>query len=111
MFYDEMENAIINLLNLPEKPDAIFVAGDRLFIGCLTVFKNLNIKIPTDMAITGFSNSDFLDLLNPPLTAVRQPAFEIGQIATDLLISLIESKYPVYDFESKILDTNLFVRD
>ena len=111
MFYDEMENAIINLLNLPEKPDAIFVAGDRLFIGCLTVFKNLNIKIPTDMAISGFSNSDFLDLLNPPVTAVRQPAFEIGQIATDLLITLIESKYPVYNFENKILDTSLFIRD
>lgn len=110
MFYDEMENAIKDLMNLKEKPDAIFVAGDRLSMGCLMVFKNLNIKVPADMAITGFSNSDVLDLMTPPLTAIRQPAYEMGQIATDMLISLIESKYPVYEFEKKILDTSLFIR-
>ena len=110
MFYDEVENAIRELMNLKEKPDAIFVAGDRLSIGCLMVLKNLKIQVPADLAITGFSNSDVLDLMNPPLTAVRQPAFEMGQIATDMLIRLIESKYPVYEFEKKILDTSLFVR-
>lgn len=110
MFYDEVENAVRELMNLKEKPDAIFVAGDRLSIGCLMVLKNLKIKVPADLAITGFSNSDVLDLMNPPLTSVRQPAFEMGQIATDMLIRLIESKYPVYEFEKKILDTSLFVR-
>jgi len=110
MFYDEVENAIKDLLNLKEKPDAIFVAGDRLSIGCLTVLKNLNIKVPEDLEITGFSNSDVLDLMNPLLTAVRQPAFEMGQIATTMLISLIESKYPVYEFKKEVLDTSLFIR-
>jgi LacI family transcriptional regulator len=110
MFYDEVENAIKDLLSLKEKPDAIFVAGDRLSIGCLTVLKNLNIKVPEDLEITGFSNSDVLDLMNPLLTAVRQPAFEMGQIATTMLISLIESKYPVYEFKKEILDTSLFIR-
>jgi LacI family transcriptional regulator len=78
MLYEETENAIRELMALPEKPDAIFVAGDRLSTGCLSVFKNLKIKVPTDMAIAGFSNSDVLDLFNPSLTSVRQPAFEIG---------------------------------
>jgi len=110
MFYDEVETAIKDLLELKEKPDAIFVAGDRLSIGCLTVLKNLNIKVPEELQITGFSNSDVLDLMNPLLTAVRQPAFEIGQIATTMLIGLIESKYPVYEFNKKILDTSLFIR-
>lgn len=110
MFYDEVENAVKQLMNLKEKPDAIFVAGDRLSIGCLMVLKNLKIQVPTDLAITGFSNSDVLDLMNPALTAVRQPAFEMGQIATDLLIKLIESKYPVYEFQKKVLDTSLFIR-
>lgn len=110
MFYDEVENSIRELMNLPEKPDAVFVAGDRLSTGCLLALKNLNIKVPDDLAITGFSNSDVLDLMNPPLTAIRQPAFEIGQIATDMLIRLIESKYPVYEFEKKVLDTSLFIR-
>ena len=110
MIYEETESKIKELLALDEKPDAIFVAGDRLSTGCLSVFKNLNIAVPGDMAIAGFSNSDVLDLFNPSLTSVRQPAFEIGQLATQMLIQLIEAKYPVEEFEKKVLDTELFVR-
>ena len=62
------------------------------------------------MAIAGFSNSDVLDLFNPSLTSVRQPAYEIGQQATEMLLRLIEAKYPVEEFEKKVLDTNLFIR-
>ncbi|MFI5452788.1 LacI family DNA-binding transcriptional regulator [Pedobacter sp. UC225_61] len=111
MIYEETENAIKELMALEEKPDAIFVAGDRLSTGCLSVFKNLNISVPNDMAIAGFSNSDVLDLFNPSLTSVRQPAFEIGQLATQMLLQLIEAKYPVEEFEKKVLDTSLFVRN
>jgi LacI family transcriptional regulator len=52
-----------------------------------------------------------LDLFNPSLTSVRQPAFEIGQVATQMLIKLIEAKYPVEEFEKKILNTELIVRE
>ncbi|TKC06725.1 LacI family transcriptional regulator [Pedobacter polaris] len=111
MIYQEMEDAIKELMSLPEKPDAIFVAGDRLSTGCLSVFKNLKISVPNDMAIAGFSNSDVLDLFNPSLTSVRQPAFEIGKLATQMLLQLIEAKYPVEEFEKKVLETDLFVRN
>lgn len=110
MFQEETESAVLELLNLKEKPDAIFVAGDRLSMGCLTVFKSLNVDALNDMAIAGFSNSDMLDLLKYPLTSVRQPAFEMGQIATTMLLQLIESKRPVTEFENKVLDTKLFLR-
>lgn len=111
MIYEEMENAIKELMALPDKPDAIFVAGDRLSTGCLSVFKNLKIDVPNDMSIAGFSNSDVLDLFNPSLTSVRQPAFEIGKLATQMLLQLIEAKYPVEEFEKKVLETSLFVRN
>lgn len=111
MLYNETENAIKELMALPEKPDAIFVAGDRLSTGCLSVFKNLNISVPKDMAIAGFSNSDVLDLFNPSLTSVRQPAFEIGQLATEMLLQLIEAKYPIEVFEKKVLETELQIRN
>ncbi|WP_097130636.1 LacI family DNA-binding transcriptional regulator [Pedobacter xixiisoli] len=110
MLYEETETAIKQLVALKDKPDAIFVAGDRLSTGCLSVFKNLNIEVPKDMAIAGFSNSDVLDLFNPSLTSVRQPAYEIGQLATEMLLRLIEAKYPIEEFEKKVLDTSLFVR-
>jgi LacI family transcriptional regulator len=51
-----------------------------------------------------------LDLFNPSLTSVRQPAYEIGQLATEMLLKLIEAKYPIEEFEKKILETDLYVR-
>ena len=50
-------------------------------------------------------------LFHPPLSVVRQPAFEIGQVATELLISMIESKRPVVDFETRVLQTELVIRE
>lgn len=106
MIDEEVETAIKQLLALPQKPDAIFVAGDRLSTGCLSVLKNLGVNMP----VAGFSNSDVLDLFNPSLTSVRQPAFEIGQQATQMLLQLIEAKYPVEEFERRVLETDLFIR-
>lgn len=100
----EVDEAIKSLLELSEKPDAIFVASDRLSMGCLSALKKYNPA--DDLLIAGFSNSDVVNLLKPSLSCVKQPAFEMGRIATEMLINLIESKYPVEDFETKILDTS-----
>ncbi len=50
---------------------------------------------------TGFTNTKAGGLFDPPLTVVGQPAFDTGQMATELLIQMIESKRPVVDFETK----------
>lgn len=111
MFPEETEQAVSELINLEDKPDAIFIAGDRLSIGCLEVLKKLDITVPGQMAIAGFSNSDVLNLFEYPISSVRQPAFEMGEAATEMLLQLIESKYPVTEFEDKVIDTQLFTRD
>ncbi|MEO5910806.1 MAG: LacI family DNA-binding transcriptional regulator [Pelobium sp.] len=103
----EVDTAVKALLDLPEKPDAIFVASDRLSIGCLEAIKKYNRD--EDILVAGFSNSDVVNLLKPSLSCVRQPAFEMGRIATEMLISLIESKHPVEEFETKILDTTFHI--
>jgi DNA-binding LacI/PurR family transcriptional regulator len=106
----EVELAVTQLLKLRPRPDAIFTASDKLTTSCLRVLKNKGIKIPQDIALAGFSNSDLTELLNPALTVVRQPAFEMGQLATGMLLQLIESKRPVKEFERKILATNLILQ-
>ncbi len=111
MIQHEVEIAVNEIVSLPDRPDSIFVAGDRLTTGCMIALKNCGLKIPTDIAITGFTNSDVAGLFDPSLTTVRQPAFKIGQIATEMLIQLIESKRPVTDFETKMLETELFIRN
>jgi DNA-binding LacI/PurR family transcriptional regulator len=107
----EIEDSINELMALKQKPDAIFAASDRLTTSSLSTLKTLGLKIPNDVAFVGFTNYGLVELLNPPLSAVHQPAFEMGQVATELLIQLIESKRPVTKFETRVLQTELHVRE
>lgn len=107
----ETEKAVSDLIHLKDRPDAIFCAGDRLTMGCLSSLKANGIKIPETMGLVGFTNSALVELLEPGLTSVQQPAFEMGQVATELLIKLIESKRPVTEFETVVLQTEIFKRE
>ncbi len=111
MLYNEVENSLNELLKLKKKPDAVIASADKLTTNCLRYFKKRKIKVPDDVALIGFSNLDLTDLLSPSLSVVRQPAFEMGELSTELLIQLIESKRPVKDFERKILPPQLFIRE
>lgn len=109
MIYAEVENAVKELLEMKDMPDAFFIGSDRLSTGCLTVIKKINVKTP-NLAIAGFTNSNVVELFNPSLTSVRQPAFEMGQIATEMLLQIIESKNPVTEYRTQMLETELFIR-
>lgn len=111
MIFKELEDAVISLVNSEDRPTAIFSAGDRLTVSCLAALNKIGLKIPDDMALVGFSNSPLVELMNPSLTVVKQPAFEMGQTATELLIKLIESKRPITEFEKVILQTEIFIRN
>lgn len=111
MILAEIEEGIKELLKLKQKPDAIIAISDRLTTSTLSVLKKAGLRVPEDIGLVGFSNSEIVHLLNPSLTAVKQPAFEMGQLATELLIELIESKRPVTKFETKMLKAELVVRN
>lgn len=108
MIVEEIENAITSLFEEKTKPDAIFTAGDRITIVCFATLKKLRLK--RNLGFAGFSNSKVGELFDPPITVVQQPAFAIGQTATEMLIKLIESKRPIVEFETKILNTELIIR-
>jgi LacI family transcriptional regulator len=110
MIFSEVEDAMKSLLQLKHKPDAFFASADKLTTGCLRFLKSRGIHVPSQAALVGFSNTDLTELLDPPLTVIRQPAFEMGEIAIKLLLQLIESKRPVTDFETRVLTTELTVR-
>jgi len=110
MVQEEVENAIQELMRLKNKPDAIFVASDRLTTTCMHVIKKLGLRVPDEIAIAGFTNSDVAELFDPPLTVVQQPAFQMGQMATEMLIDLVESKRPVTEFVTEKLNTQLIAR-
>jgi LacI family transcriptional regulator len=106
----ELQQAVDELLALDVKPDAILTASDRITTSTMTLLHKKNIRIPQDVALVGFTNTVLADVLNPSLTSVHQPAFEIGRKATEMLLSIINSKRPVTEFENVILPTELFIR-
>lgn len=105
----EAEEALQQLQKSKPKPDAYFTASDRLTIECYGILKQMKQKI--EAGLIGFSNSQVADLFSPALSLVRQPAFEIGQNSIELLIQMIESKRPVTEFQRKVLETELIVRE
>ena len=97
------------MLKVKTQQDAIYNASDRITYLCFGLLKKMKPK--REIGFTGFTNTKVGELFDPPLTVVRQPAFEIGQSATELLIQIIESKRPVVDFETRFLDTELIIRE
>ncbi|MBD1362746.1 LacI family DNA-binding transcriptional regulator [Mucilaginibacter sp. ZT4R22] len=107
----EVENALNELLSLKNKPDAIFTTSDRITTTTLMLLNRLKIKIPQEIALIGYTNTTLADVLNPSLSSVYQPGFEMGQKATQKLLELILAKRPVYEFETLVLPTQLVTRD
>ncbi|MEO7922433.1 MAG: LacI family DNA-binding transcriptional regulator [Chitinophagaceae bacterium] len=110
MIVEEVEQTVNELLKLKPRPDAIFASADKLTTNCLRILKAKGLAVPADMGLIGFSNTDLTELLDPPLSVIRQPAFEMGEIAMNLLLQLIESKRPVTEFETRVMSTELLIR-
>jgi LacI family transcriptional regulator len=106
----EIDAAINRFFQLKKKPDALVCFSDKLTTGAMKSLKRRGLKIPEDLALTGFLNTEHAELFDPPLTVVKQPAFEMGKAATELLLQLIESKRKVTSFERRLLSPELVVR-
>lgn len=111
MIMEEVESSINELFSLQTRPDAILTASDRLSTNTMEILKRKGIRIPNDIGMIGFTNSLHAEIFNPSLSAVVQPAFEMGRKATELIIAQLESKRPVTQFEELMMDTQLIPRD
>ena len=72
--------------------DAVFTGDDDAAIGVLMSLHEHGIRIPEDVAVTGFDDLVFAPFLNPPLTTVRAPTEKVGKIATERLFGLLENR-------------------
>ncbi|HEY5690759.1 MAG TPA: LacI family DNA-binding transcriptional regulator [Cyclobacteriaceae bacterium] len=112
---EEGKLATEKLLNLKNPPDGIFATNDPSAMGAMQAIKAKGLKIPDDVAIVGFSNWQFSALMEPPLSSVDQPGFEMGQEAAKLLIRQIDTRGKdrsgkEIPSETKVLKTHLIVR-
>ena len=93
-----------------ELPDAIFAINDPVAVGVYIQIKKNGLKIPDDVALVGFSDDPVSALIEPPLTTVSQPAYELGATAARLLMEEIDSKDNHFIRRTKTLKTKLIIR-
>lgn len=91
--------------------DGIFSANDTAAISALQYLKGEGIKIPEEIAIVGFSNEPISSVIEPSLTTIDQPGFEMGKIAANLLLAQINDKPGTIVAETIILKPVLIKRN
>ena len=79
------------LLSSDAPPTALFAANNQLALGAFGYAQEHDLRIPDDVAIVGFDDAPWARLLNPPLTTVRQPAYEMGRRSAELLFERIDT--------------------
>ncbi|MCQ6956935.1 LacI family DNA-binding transcriptional regulator [Mucilaginibacter aquariorum] len=90
---DENQNySHIKDLLTKNKPDGLISSIEELVLPCYAICEELNINIPDDLKIVSFSNLKTAPFLNPSLTTITQPAFEIGITAATLILKLLNKK-------------------
>lgn len=71
---------------------AVFAGNDMIAIGALKALKKHHIKVPGDVEVIGFDNIDLAALIEPALSTVAQPTYDMGALGANMLIDLIEGK-------------------
>jgi LacI family transcriptional regulator len=80
LYQDGLEGGLV-LLDLPERPTAVFVASDESAAGMLEAARARGLRVPQDLSVVGFDDTQVAQLASPPLTTVRQPLREMGVVA------------------------------
>ncbi len=102
------------LLQEEDRPDGIFAINDQVGVGALYAALDLGIKVPEELKIIGFSDSEIGQVSRPSLSTVHQPGYEIGQASAKILIDEIKNKgkdssKPI-EFQQLILGTHIVER-
>lgn len=106
----DVYSEIKKLLTSENRPDGIVASVERLAMSVYLVCKEIDVTIPDQLKIVVFSTIATAPILNPPLTTITQPAFEIGRTATELLFKKMKKKSINLDRETIVLPSVLMER-
>lgn len=87
-------SAMTEIIDSTAKATAIFAGSDEILIGVLKAASARQVTVPSDLSIVTFDDVGPLELLSPPITAIRQPIQEIGRIAFEKIMAAIELEVP-----------------
>ncbi|GAA0993891.1 LacI family DNA-binding transcriptional regulator [Acrocarpospora macrocephala] len=100
--------AMNELLAMAPRPTAVFCFNNLITVGALKAIRAAGLKIPTDISVLAFDDMTLFPLVEPPITAIAQPAYEMGREAADLLLRQIDGETALPDI---VLPATLIMRD
>jgi LacI family transcriptional regulator len=96
------------LLALPDPPTAIFAGNDLMAIGALAAACERGVAVPDDLSVVGFDDIHLARYINPPLTTIAQPKYQLGVIAAELLFGRLRT--PDLPPQRRLLQAELVIR-
>ncbi len=100
-----------HLLQLENRPDAVYVASDYAALGALQVLNEQGIKVPEDIRLIGFGNEPFTSLVTPSISSIEQHSKDIGRIAAETFLKRVAEPKLKQTLNKIILDAELIIRD
>lgn len=111
---DDMDanyNILRKLFLSKKRPDGVFASIEKYVITAYQVCKDLKLNIPKDIKLIGMTNMRTAALLNPSLSTLSQPAFDMGKEAATLLLKMIEKKSYAAANDIIVLNNELTLRE
>lgn len=107
--YEAAEKACLKLLQLKNAPDALFTPSDTLGVCAIQVAKKLGIKVPEELAVIGFNNDPISSIIEPNMSTVTHPAFEMGKTSAKIILKNLRGKNKM-NKQITYLNTQVLVR-
>lgn len=85
--HEDGRRATLDLLSQPQRPEAIFSSSVILTSGVVRALRERRLSWPDDIAIVGYGDAQWTALVTPPLTVIQQPAYQLGEVAVQLLLA------------------------
>jgi LacI family transcriptional regulator len=108
---EKAKEATIKLLKSKNPPDFIFAAADLAALGALEAARSLNVQVPEQLGICGFSNEPYTELTTPAITTIDQNSYGMGEIVANLYFDNLKGKGSKIAATSKTIRTTLLVRE
>ncbi|MDQ0861896.1 LacI family DNA-binding transcriptional regulator [Bacillus sp. V2I10] len=102
-------SSLKKLMKQEVKPTAIFFGNDEMAMGGIKAAQDIGIRVPEDLAVTGFDDIKFSAVFNPALTTIAQPFHEMGRKSMELLLKIINEE-PLKN-EKFTIESQLMIRD
>lgn len=104
----KVEEYTLQLINLPQRPDAVFAINDYAAIEMMHVFKKNGLRIPEDIAVLGFNNETVCKFVEPSLSSIELSSYDLGTEAAELLLKQMKGNR---EPEKKLVKSRLVIRE